>query len=205
MSDSKSQLNLYCQRFNISNFPKYDAIPILVDKSIKYTPRCFFKDKEYKIDTIVNNKKEADQSIAEYILTELYSTNKDQIEFIPKNPMTLIIDLDNQGSPEILEKLRGNQVLAVGGPRINIPNIDDPDFVIFNTKSTNKDAADIELAFLTGKMIKELKYKQVRIYSTDYALATLVVILNQSGFQAQFKCKIEFDEDGNIFFSLNEN
>lgn len=198
MSDPKSQLSLYCQRFNISEFPKYDAIPTLIDKSIKYTPRCFFKDKEYKIDTIVNNKKEADQSIAEYILTELYSTDKDHIEIIPKNPLTLIIDLDNQGSTEILKKLRGNQVLAVGGPRINIPKIDDPNFIVFNTKSTNKDAADIELAFLTGKMIKELKYKQVIIYSTDYALATLAVILNESGFQAQFKCKIEFDKDGNL-------
>lgn len=210
--DSKSQLNLYCQKEKktTASYCSYKTNDI--DHLPTFKGKCIFEGKEYETLETYSTKKEADKYVAKLVLSTVVGAEKTQdSQAIPQkktqeNPQVdpqstidncyFFIDLDNQNNmTKIVEKLQSCgencRFIGVGGPRMVIPTGLDNRFHFRRTESVAKDAADIELAFTLGEIIRDIdKNYKMLIFSTDYALSTLKTILTNSGYQSEFHCNL---------------
>lgn len=181
--DSKSQLNVYCQKNNLE-FPIYEN-PLRQDGT--FLSICTFNNDKYTSDLAFTKKKDADQNIAKIILEKINGIPVN-LELDPES--TLIIDLDNQGNIQsYYNKISDFHIIAIGGPNSILPTEIKDSHIIFKTNSTSKDAADITLAFTIGKYLSNLK-KNVYIFSKDYAFKTLESILNDHGIKTIYNTDI---------------
>ena len=193
---AKSELNIFCQKTKQAP-PLYSSY---ISGGQSHAPlfigQCQFNNKEYKTDKQFITKKEADNAVAEIVLTNLYVNDTNPI-IDTKESLLLVIDLDNQNQftnyIEQLEEMTNSFIIGYGGLNLTLPNVKGSHIKFKNTKSINRDSADIELAFLMGQMENKgelKKFKKIIIFSTDYALATVKDILIQNGYNAEFECSI---------------
>lgn len=194
--DYKSQLNIYCQKNKIP-FPNYHYITSLQDGKIIFKSVCNFNNEVYTDTMFFNCKKDTDQNLAMFIINKINDTSKDILSesslnrFEEESQIILIIDLDNQGNiKNYYNKLENYQVIAVGGVRTVLPEVIFPNHIIYKTDNTNKDAADIEIAFTVGRLLFQIKNKSVYVFSNDYALQTLCSILEKYNCKTTYFCNI---------------
>jgi hypothetical protein len=193
----KSLLSEYCQGNSIP-FPEYKSAAVGGESHCPlFKGIVSFNGKTYETVEHFPKKKAADEAAAR-LVWDTISKNEDKGQSSPKLPSSLadyfiVLDLDNQNQyNKYWNKLDTNmKILGIGGPRCSLPPSTSSHFEIWQVTSTQRDAADIELAFRLGELVSQLsKDIKIRIFSTDYALTTLVDILKRKKFNAEFSVDI---------------
>lgn len=193
----KSQLSIYWQKNTSSvNQPKYSHREVSPQQFIGCVN---FLDRDFCTTETYPNTKDATNEAArlalDYINSNCQNKNGEGSEEKEKDcKLILLIDLDNQmNGLKIIPRDGSVRVIGVGGPRIIIP----PEykcsyFVLWKTKRTTKDAADIELIWHISKIYKSIsKDMPIRIASGDYTLVNLSEILIQEGYNCSWSPSVK--------------
>lgn len=182
----KTKLSTFWQNNqDITNQPQYTCIEVLggFTASVEILNKKFTCEETYKNQKTATN--EAAKLACEYI--DCLETKEQTCKLI------LIIDLDNQMN--YLKKLPKDgsvQVIGAGSPRIVLPEIANKNFTLWKTKSTDKDAADVELIWYISENYKKFpKDIPIRICSGDYTLVNLARILFEKGFNCKWAPNID--------------